>query len=183
MFAPKGGVTGVGWREAGVAGRGGEYGLGIVILYLNRGREESKGPICDDTGNAFGWKHEIKFGAGCLQYRQKGETAVTWHPLHTTQEATECEEVTREGCGMENVERDTYLIRWDLKTRQTVTVLGQFKAKLSTRIGICYIVRKLCDQPTVIVNEYVASRTAAGSNGGHQCRAQRHPPARTLYGD
>lgn len=99
-------------------------GFGIVIMCLNCGRYESKGPICDDSGNTCGWKHEVKFGAGCLQYRQKGEATVTWLSLHTTQEAADCEKVTRERLrNGEYVAKDTYLTRWDLKTRQTVTVL------------------------------------------------------------
>jgi DNA-directed RNA polymerase subunit RPC12/RpoP len=41
-------------------------GFGIMTLCLNCGREESKGPIYDDKENTCGWKHEVKFGAGCL---------------------------------------------------------------------------------------------------------------------
>jgi hypothetical protein len=109
-----------------------DEGLGITILCLNCGREESKGPICDDAGNACGWKHELKFGAGCLQYRQRGEATVTWRPLHTAQEAEQCEKVTREKLrNGEYVEKDTYLTRWDLKARRAVTVVGQFRSGLS----------------------------------------------------
>jgi DNA-directed RNA polymerase subunit RPC12/RpoP len=99
-------------------------GFGIMILCLECGREENKGPVCDDKGNVCGWIHEVKFGAGCLQYRQKSDAAVTWCPLHTTEEAAECEKVTRERLrNGEYVPKDTCLTRWDLNTRQTVTVL------------------------------------------------------------
>jgi DNA-directed RNA polymerase subunit RPC12/RpoP len=101
---------------------------GIIILCLKCGREESKSPIRDTKGNVCGWKHEVKFGAGCLQFRQKDRDTVLSIPLHTTEEAAEREEVTRERLrNGEYVESDTYLTRWDLETRQTVTVLGHFK--------------------------------------------------------
>jgi hypothetical protein len=99
-------------------------GFGFTTLCLNCGREERKGPIRDDEDNICGWKHEVKFGAGCLQYRQNSRAAVTWHPLHTAQDAAECEKVTRERLrNGEYVAKDTCLTRWDSKTRQTVTVL------------------------------------------------------------
>jgi hypothetical protein len=109
-----------------------EDGFGIMIYCFNCGRAESTGPIWDDALNACGWKHEVKFGAGCLQYRQKDKTAITWRPLHATQEADECERDTREKLrNGEYIENDTYLTRWDIKTRQAVTVLGQFKSRWS----------------------------------------------------
>jgi hypothetical protein len=100
----------------------------IIILCLKCGRQETNGPIWDAAGNASGWKHEVKFGAGCLQCRQKDTDTISWTPLHTAEEAAECEKVTRERLrNGEYVESDTYLTRWDLETRQTVTVLGHFK--------------------------------------------------------
>jgi len=83
-------------------------GFGIVIMCLSCGRYESKGTICDENGNTCGWKHEVKFGAGCLQYRREREAAVTWRPLHTAQEAAECEKMIRERLrNGEYVEKDT----------------------------------------------------------------------------
>jgi hypothetical protein len=105
-----------------------DYGIGITILCLNCGREEIKSPIYDDELNACGWQHEVKFGAGCLQYRREGDATVGWQHLHTTQEVEQCEKVTREKLrNGEYVEKDTYLTRWDPKTRRTETVLGQFR--------------------------------------------------------
>jgi hypothetical protein len=103
-----------------------DYGIGITIPCLNCG------PIYDDELHACGWQHEVKFGAGCLQYRREGDATVGWQHLHTTQEVEQCEKVTREKLrNGEYVEKDTYLTRWDPKTRRTETVLGQFETKLS----------------------------------------------------
>lgn len=106
----------------------GEFDVdGSFISCLKCGREERKSPICDTEGNVCGWKHAVRFGAGCLHFKKKGEGTESWTPLHTTEEAIECEKVTRERLrNGEYVEEETYLTRWDSKTRQAITILGHF---------------------------------------------------------
>jgi hypothetical protein len=101
-----------------------DYGLGILILCLNCGREELKGPIDDCDGTTYGWKHEIKLGAGCFKFRT--ELGMTARPLHTVRETIEAEQIAREKLAKgEYIEADTSLRRWNPETRQSEIVIGR----------------------------------------------------------
>ncbi len=102
-----------------------EYSMASIWVMCNRcGRSEETGPA-DDDGDYSGWKREVKFGAGFLQYRLAEEASIYLKALHTAQQVADAEKLVRKelGSGKYAVD-DTYLTRWNPATRQVETILG-----------------------------------------------------------
>jgi Zn ribbon nucleic-acid-binding protein len=100
---------------------------GVLVLCSLCGRTDYIGNVIDDkTTDRCGWKHEVKYGAGCLHYRLAGQTlGSTIQPLHTLKEVDDAERQLREKLKTGEYESGgTYLTRWNQDTRQAELVVG-----------------------------------------------------------
>jgi hypothetical protein len=96
----------------------------VEILCCHCGHTEYTGPIWDDKLMGVGWKREVRFGAGYMEYRPTGGS-VTMRALHTSEEVVAAEELLRDKLlSGEYEEYGTWLTRWNQETKQVETVLG-----------------------------------------------------------
>ena len=81
--------------------------------------------LSDEEYEPCGWKHEVKYGAGFLQYRPKGESLPVGQTLHTAKQVDDAERLVRKKLASGDYDPDgTYLMRWNQNTRQVETVIG-----------------------------------------------------------
>lgn len=82
--------------------------------------------MVDKSGGIYGWKNDVKYGAGALLYSSissKGRFATSC--LHSVEDVTEAEKWLREGLAAGQLDPTVpYLTRWNKHTKQIEVVVG-----------------------------------------------------------
>lgn len=98
----------------------------VEILCRRCGHTEYTGTVVNDKeAEPCGWKHEVNYGAGFLQFRPKGQRRSIGKPLHTAKQVDDAERLVREKLAKGDYgAHGTYLTRWNRTSRQVEIVIG-----------------------------------------------------------
>jgi transcription elongation factor Elf1 len=96
---------------------------GRVFWCERCGRHEFTGPVFFENTDYCGWKNEIEYGAGFMEYRKGDKTYARF--LHTAEQVACAEEELREKLLSGEYEANgMFLTRWNPEMKQVELVLG-----------------------------------------------------------